>query len=364
LREFNFTDADWLDYLRAIDNPDLKDWMLTQAARGQDYYRARLQKIKFGGGRVLDAGCGVGNWAIALACMFEQVVAVENDAVRLAILAGMASHFDGRILTELASIEALPFPDGSFDAVFCNGVIFLADYRRALGEFSRVLKPGSPLYVTYNGKGWWRHLIRDRGAAEPECVIYGANGLISRYFMLLDDLSFERKIDGATAQAVQDELLEEFPNDGLSWPIERRVKQAYGSYSACAAERRSHIDEAALALARRELGRSDRAPGERRKATDALACLYDLCAAGIPHSYKERIARDLVSRMAIGRSEYIQEIHTYAHEPEEMSEEFARHGFHMIQSAHEGCLCLDPSGASVRPLYDLRMNVFESIAWR
>jgi ubiquinone/menaquinone biosynthesis C-methylase UbiE len=42
-----------------------------------------------------------------------------------------------------ASVEALPFPDGSFDVVVSNGVLNLVpDKDLALREIARVLRPG------------------------------------------------------------------------------------------------------------------------------------------------------------------------------------------------------------------------------
>ena len=44
---------------------------------------------------------------------------------------------------EVTDIYQLPFPDGTFDAVFANGVLMhLREPGRALAEMHRVLRPG------------------------------------------------------------------------------------------------------------------------------------------------------------------------------------------------------------------------------
>src|SRR5205085_403581 len=61
-----------------------------------------------------------------------------------AMLDYAASQFtSARVTWRQADAQALPFPDGGFDAVLCQfGVMFFADKRRAFSEAYRVLKPG------------------------------------------------------------------------------------------------------------------------------------------------------------------------------------------------------------------------------
>ena len=363
-QERRFTDADWMDYLKSLDFPHLNEWMIDQAERGQEFYKRRLQQIGFRGGRVLDAGCGAGNWTIALATTFAEVVAIDIDPIRVGVTAGMQKYFGGKISTQIGSVEGLPFPDQSFDAAFCHGVIFLVDYRQALAELARVLRPGSPLYMTYNGKGWWRHLIRDRGPSEPPCIAFGANGLISRYFMLMDELGIERAVSTSARETLQTQLVACFSSAGMSAPVEFQLSRAYASYLECQDERCSVMNDAALALCRGQLYGAWPSGRDMRRAQDALACIDELCGSSIPAEYKSRIARDAVSRMALGGTDYVFETHTYAHEPEEMTEELVQHGFHLIETAHEGCLCLDPNVAPAPLIHELHKGVFECVAWR
>ena len=53
-----------------------------------------------------------------------------------------------------ANLEALPFPDGSFDVVLCTQVIeHLLDPARGLAEIARVLAPGGHAVITTDHRG-------------------------------------------------------------------------------------------------------------------------------------------------------------------------------------------------------------------
>lgn len=86
--------------------------------------------------RVLDAGCGEG-------------VLVDEYADRLQI-AGVDMNFSSARVTQ-ASLDALPFDDGSFDRALCLDVLEHLSYEqqpRALAELHRVLVPGGELVVS------------------------------------------------------------------------------------------------------------------------------------------------------------------------------------------------------------------------
>src|SRR6266508_3094173 len=61
--------------------------------------------------------------------------------------AARAPGLDARI----ADIIGLPFPDGEFDVVMCNHVLYhLPDRDRVIAELARVLKPGGRFTGIYN----------------------------------------------------------------------------------------------------------------------------------------------------------------------------------------------------------------------
>src|SRR5579875_3317494 len=97
--------------------------------------------------RVLDLASGAGEPALALAAAVApdgHVVATDLVPDMLGAVEQLA-HARGltTLSTQPADMEALPFPDGSFDVVTCRfGIMFPPDVDRALREVRRVLVPG------------------------------------------------------------------------------------------------------------------------------------------------------------------------------------------------------------------------------
>lgn len=93
-------------------------------------------------GRLLDVGCGSGEWLLSMRKLGWQVEGVDFDenAVKVASLRGLTIH--------IGSLEAQNFPDGCFDAVTLNHVIeHLPDPVAALKECRRILKGNGQLIL-------------------------------------------------------------------------------------------------------------------------------------------------------------------------------------------------------------------------
>jgi SAM-dependent methyltransferase len=94
------------------------------------------------GRRVLDAGCGVGMYVVAFRRFTDAAYGVDLDIEKIAQAA------EGLPNLEVASVEALPFADGSFDVVLSHEVIeHVSDDRAAVAEAVRVLKLGGRLVI-------------------------------------------------------------------------------------------------------------------------------------------------------------------------------------------------------------------------
>jgi SAM-dependent methyltransferase len=113
--------------------------------------------------RVLDAGCGFGQWSMALGKINIEIHAADVAHERISIALLVARELGlSNIKFNNSSIDRLPFPDDFFDGVFSYSVLYLIDFRAALVEFYRVLKPGGRLYFSTNGLGWYIFNLLER----------------------------------------------------------------------------------------------------------------------------------------------------------------------------------------------------------
>jgi SAM-dependent methyltransferase len=129
-RQFGQVAANYATSTVHRGGPDLEALLAAAAPRGTE--------------RVLDAGCGTGHTALALAPLVAEVVGVDLTAAmldqgrQLAVERGLTN-----IAFRLGDVEQLPFPDASFDIVTSR--YSAHHYPRpstALREFTRVLRPG------------------------------------------------------------------------------------------------------------------------------------------------------------------------------------------------------------------------------
>lgn len=166
--------------IRAYWDERVDDTRLSDCPRGtMGYFEAldayRLEKsdylpraIDFAGwaGRdILEVGCGVGLDLVRFARSGARVTGID--------LAPMAIEL-AREYCQLAGVEArlvegdaasLPLPAGSFDLVYCMGLLpFVPDPAAVVAEAHRVLRPGGEaIFMAYNRRSWMKWLGTLRG---------------------------------------------------------------------------------------------------------------------------------------------------------------------------------------------------------
>ena len=155
--------------------------------------RLIMDRVPVQGRRVLDVGCGTGQYVRRIRELPAMSYGIDIEAARVREGAAMTPGL------MLASADALPFADGSFDVILLNEVIeHVGDERATLAESARVLSPGGHLVIYAPNRGFpfethgvrWRgsyrfgnfplvnylpHVLRDR--LVPHARVYGRRDL-------------------------------------------------------------------------------------------------------------------------------------------------------------------------------------------
>lgn len=115
-----------------------------------DWHRNALRlSPEISGLKVLEVGCGAGDFAIYLAGQRANVTAVDFSRYAIDLAEEKASAQNMRIDFRVADAQCLPFADNSFDLIFsCECLEHVPDPQKALAEFYRVLETSGRLVLT------------------------------------------------------------------------------------------------------------------------------------------------------------------------------------------------------------------------
>lgn len=151
------------DVLNTISSENGRKFCERTYSTDESVYINRINALDFAGNtRVLDAGCGYGQWSFPLAKLNNQVTALDISDERIATCQKIqASYFPSikNLNFSVGSIDDLPFENESFDAVFSYSAIYYTDFKKTLSEFYRILKANGKLYFSTNDLGWYIYNI-------------------------------------------------------------------------------------------------------------------------------------------------------------------------------------------------------------
>ncbi|HZC42381.1 MAG TPA: class I SAM-dependent methyltransferase [Streptosporangiaceae bacterium] len=198
---------------------------------------ARLHALgEVAGRRVLELGCGAGQWSRSLAAEGAIVAGVDLSEAQLAAAASAMGA--ARFPLVQAAAEQLPFASGSFDLVFCDhGGLSWAPPQLAVPEAARVLRRGgrlvfnatSPLFEACYDSGSGRvtaglrsdyfglgTIAEDHGATSYQLTYGGCIKLLRSAGLMIDDL-----VEPQPGPGLHSSYLHTDPPDWASrWPAE------------------------------------------------------------------------------------------------------------------------------------------------
>jgi SAM-dependent methyltransferase len=120
------------------------DWALNEDQQIPSY-EAALERVELApGDRVLDVGCGVGVFLRLVSERGAEPFGLDASDALIELARKRLPHADLRV----GEMEALPYPDDSFDLVTgFNSFFFATDMVSALREAGRVAKPGARVVI-------------------------------------------------------------------------------------------------------------------------------------------------------------------------------------------------------------------------
>ena len=127
------------------------DWWGNQTSASKIRIQRRINLLKEllninPGDKVLECGCGSGNFTLNLASSLEDgisIYAIDLSESQLKIAANKVQRTNVTFLTR--SITKSEFNNGFFDFVIGNSILHHLDIDSALKEIKRILKPGGKL---------------------------------------------------------------------------------------------------------------------------------------------------------------------------------------------------------------------------
>jgi SAM-dependent methyltransferase len=156
-----------------LDRVEDRMWWFAASRRNLLTLSWRQMSLEAGEQPILDAGCGTGGFLAQLAVRYPNRALLGLDANSLACQRAAAKS--GRPVC-VGSINALPFPEGAFAAVFSADVLChsAVDERCAVRQFHRCLADNGLLVINVPAYSW---MLSAHDAAVHNVRRYTAKGL-------------------------------------------------------------------------------------------------------------------------------------------------------------------------------------------
>jgi SAM-dependent methyltransferase len=152
--------------------------------------------------RVLEVGCGMGNFAERLVREMSAEVVATDLSPRMVEVA-RERGLDARV----ADVQELPFDDGEFDCAVANAMLYhVEDVDRALSELARILEPDGKLVAVTIGEAHMAEVWRLVGYQKAERPFSRENGAeqLARHFRSVEREDVDARLVFPDAAAVHE----------------------------------------------------------------------------------------------------------------------------------------------------------------
>lgn len=148
--------ADGHESVHDFDFSMICDYFSSIGRQGPGSEEATVKALSFvsglsAGSVIADLGCGTGGQTVVLAQHSEaSIVALDLFPAFLDKLSAKALSLglSERISCVEGSMDNLPFKEGEFDVIWCEGAIYNIGFRKGISEWKKFLKSGGYIAVT------------------------------------------------------------------------------------------------------------------------------------------------------------------------------------------------------------------------
>ncbi len=157
VQDTNYTDSfgyQWNKFRKTQIDKEVKN---TSLSKERFFAETGWDKQELSGKNILEVGSGAGRFTqVVLDYTKAQLYSIDYSNAVSANFENNCHHGE-RLKLFQASVYEMPFPDNSFDKVFCLGVLqHTPDFKKSVKCLIDKAKPGGEVVVDfYSIKGWW-----------------------------------------------------------------------------------------------------------------------------------------------------------------------------------------------------------------
>ena len=144
---------DVINIIKKIDPND--DYSIAMWSLDQDIFKNKLSQFTKKNDKVLDFGCGSGNWTCAAAREVQSVKAVDISEGRINSLREiLLENKIENVEADLITTDNYELGKEIYNIVICYNVLpYMPDYEKQIQKFHSALKPGGLLFLSFSEIG-------------------------------------------------------------------------------------------------------------------------------------------------------------------------------------------------------------------